>query len=233
MNERFEDVLQDLIAELKKLQETDGIVDYHERLELIKTRVNLSEEYLVSAYLARLRIDTQMHICMFQPHSVRQCLLLGRLYERAHPKNTSGSNWLNGKNNINLNQNKGLNQYKKEVDYKTGGQMVNTTTKYNNMAPKKFLSNEEMSERRAKGLCYLCDEKYTPDHYCKNKKTQLFSMEIEGDDEDIFEDVIQDHEIMENIPQVSVNTVAGTSDYRTMKVKGMHKKRVVFVLLDS
>lgn len=49
--ERFEELFDDPIVELKKLQETDGIVDYHGKFELIKTRVKLSEEYLVSAYL--------------------------------------------------------------------------------------------------------------------------------------------------------------------------------------
>lgn len=42
-----------------------------------------------------------------------------------------------------------------------------------------FLSHAEMNERRAKGLCYYCDEKFTKDHYLKHKKTQLFSMECE------------------------------------------------------
>lgn len=65
LKERFEDVGDDPIAELKQLQETNGIVEYHERFELIKTMVNLSEEYLVSAYLAGLRMDTQMHVRMF------------------------------------------------------------------------------------------------------------------------------------------------------------------------
>jgi hypothetical protein len=29
------------------------------------------------------------------------------------------------------------------------------------------LSLVEMDERRAKGLCYNCDDKYTPGHCCK------------------------------------------------------------------
>ena len=65
--ERFEDVLDDPVAELKRLQETSGIEDYHEKFELIKTRVNLNEEYLVITYLAGLRLETQMHVRMFDP----------------------------------------------------------------------------------------------------------------------------------------------------------------------
>jgi len=62
--ERFDELLDDPFSELKMLQETDGIVEYHGRFELIRTRVNLPEHYLVSAYLAGLRTDTQMHIRM-------------------------------------------------------------------------------------------------------------------------------------------------------------------------
>lgn len=48
---------------------------------------------------------------------------------------------------------------------------------------KKFLSQEEMNDRRLKGLCYYCDEKYTTGHYLKHKKTQLYTIEAEDNDE--------------------------------------------------
>lgn len=72
------------MAELKELKETDGVAAYHAKFELIRSR--LRKEYLMSAYLAGLRLDTQMHIRMFSPQSTRQCLVLGRLYEKAHPR---------------------------------------------------------------------------------------------------------------------------------------------------
>ncbi|KAL1199537.1 hypothetical protein V5N11_031646 [Cardamine amara subsp. amara] len=90
LQERFDEVLDDHVAELKALQETEGIVKYHEKFEVICVRLKLSEDYLVRTYLAGLRIDTKMHVRMFQPHSVRQCLTLGRLYELAHTKKGSG-----------------------------------------------------------------------------------------------------------------------------------------------
>lgn len=80
LKERFEEVLDDPIAELKRLQETEGIAHYHAKFEVIRNRVKLSEEYLVSAYLAGLNTDTQMHVRMFKPKAVRECLMLGRLY---------------------------------------------------------------------------------------------------------------------------------------------------------
>lgn len=80
LKERFEEILDDPMEELKELRETEGIGDYHKKFELIRTRLKMSEEYLLSAYLAGLRMDTQMHVRMFNPQSTRQCLVLGSLY---------------------------------------------------------------------------------------------------------------------------------------------------------
>lgn len=152
------------------MHETEGIVEYHERFELIKTRVNLLEEYLVSAYLAGLRMDTQMHARMFQPQSIRQCLLLEKFYEKAHPSRNVNAGWTNTKPIGSNNQGKGLLTTKKEFENKGGFSSGNVVQKNMSVQPKKFMSTEEMNERRAKGLCYFCDKKYSPDHYLKHKK---------------------------------------------------------------
>ena len=220
--ERFEDVLDDPVAELKRLQEMSGIEDYHEKFELIKTRVNLNEEYLVSTYLAGLRLETQMHVRMFDPQSIRQCLVLGRLYEKAHPphKQPYGGT------------------YTKQVPKKEFKEPTQQLTPYDQrMPPRKLLSQAELSERRAKGLCFQCDEKYTPDHYLKHKKTQIYILEVEDDVEESDMDISTEQPLVvheeNNRPQASVSAVSGVADYTTMKVRGYHEKRVIFLLLDT
>lgn len=164
VRDRFEDVLEDPIAELKQLQETDGIVTYHEKFELIRTRVNLSEDYLVSAYLAGLRLDTQMHVRMFAPKTVRECLKLGRLYEKAHPHKPV-SQGLQVRHSAPIQHTKSTAPPRRESSYGKGSGTVVTNGGSTSIPPKKFLTNAEMSERRAKGLCYYCDEKFTPEHF--------------------------------------------------------------------
>ncbi|CAL9213941.1 unnamed protein product, partial [Arabidopsis halleri] len=83
---RYNKHVDDSIAELQQLHETEGIEEYHEKFELIKSRVKLSEAYLVSVYLAGLRSDTQVNVRMFQPQTIQQCFSIGRLYEYAHPR---------------------------------------------------------------------------------------------------------------------------------------------------
>ncbi|KAL8138141.1 hypothetical protein V2J09_004142, partial [Rumex salicifolius] len=205
--ERFGEVVDDPIADLMRLRETEGIVVYHEKFESIRNRVLLSESYLVSAYLAGLRVDTQMHLRMFRPQSIRQCFTLGKLYEMAHPKSSN--------NHPPRSFFKAQDSFKKESTPAT-----TDLTKVHEVSKsgRKFLTQAEMNERRAKGLCYQCDEPYTPDHYLKHKKTQLYLMEAEENEDEI---------------QISVNAVAGVSTYRTMRVKGLCGQRALFILIDS
>lgn len=98
------------------------------------------------------------------------------------------------------------------------------------------LSQSELSERRAKSLCYFCDEKLTPEHYAlKHKKTQLFNIEMDDEGEGDEEESVFTHEeeAAKLLPKISLNAVACISDYTTLRIKGMHNKRPLFVLIDS
>lgn len=92
-----------------------------------------------------------------------------------------------------------------------------------------------MNDRRSKGLCYYCDKKYTPGHYLKHKKIQLYSMEVDDNEEffEVSEGVIQEEESRE-ISQISVSAVIGISENsRTMKVRGVYGKTILYILIDS
>lgn len=191
-----------------------------------------AEEYLLSAYLAGLRLDTQMHVRMFHPTSTRECLVLGRLYEKAHPRREGKGTWNQAKPGY--NQQKGLLSVWKE---ESGNQKEELgKPKEMNGKLKPFLTQAEMSERRAKGLCYYCDEKFTPDHYLKHKKTQLYAMECE--EEEIFHEALgyeseEEKCYAEEQARISINAISGITDYTTMKVRGTHGKKPIYVLIDS
>jgi hypothetical protein len=42
--------------------------------------------------------------------------------------------------------------------------------------PTKFIRNQEFEDRRLKGLCFWCDEKFVPGHRCRNKKVYSLSV---------------------------------------------------------
>ena len=104
--------------------------------------MKLLEQYLISAYLASLRNDSQMHVRMCQPQTVGQCFVLGRLYEMTHPlKQSTGS-----ANKSPFVKNSG--GYKKEGESKNGSPISNEPQKNPLIQPKKFLSSAEMRDRR-------------------------------------------------------------------------------------
>lgn len=90
-----------------------------------------------------------------------------------------------------------------------------------------------MSDRRAKGLCYFCDEKFWPAHYLTHKKSQLYLLDANKEEEEDAEvRAILDQQEECYTAHISVNAIVGILDYSTMKVKGVHGKRPVFVLID-
>lgn len=215
------------MAELKELKETEGIAAYHVKLELIRARLRMSEEYLISAYLAGLRLDMQMHIRMFQPQTTRQSLVLGRLYEMAHPRKSTSSGWSNQKHQLRNNQQKGLLPAKKEEE-------ATTKETVGKLGP--FLFQAEMRERRAKGLCYYCDEKFSPEYQLKHRKTQLYAMEVEEvHEEEEWENggSGKTEVVKREIAQISLNAVVGSTDYTTMRVRGTRGNKTLYILLDS
>eukprot|EP00253_Pinus_taeda_P028301 PITA_28301 len=98
----------------------------------------------------------------------------------------------------------------------------------------------EMAERRKQGLCYYCDEKYSPGHKCKEPKFfQIDATDYNSTEED---PPLDEHEPLEddnqqdNVsdePVISLHALAGISSPQTLKIRGFIKHRSVVVLIDS
>ncbi|XP_076928786.1 uncharacterized protein LOC143592869 [Bidens hawaiensis] len=89
------------------------------------------------------------------------------------------------------------------------------------------LSTKEIADKRARGECFGCTEKYSATHQCKNK--QLFSIEVWEVEEESGEPVLQ--EFLD--PQISLNAIMGVSLYSTMKVTGSTCTKPLHILIDS
>eukprot|EP00253_Pinus_taeda_P025396 PITA_25396 len=100
------------------------------------------------------------------------------------------------------------------------------------------LTPQKLGEKRAKGLCYSCDGKYTEGHKCAEKK--LFYIDCEEEqkkeqemskEEDILQEQTLDKEVMN--PTISCNALAGITTPLTINIEGQIKKKKVIVLIDS
>jgi hypothetical protein len=109
---------------------------------------------------------------------------------------------------------------------------LNNINFYPNHKPTRPVRTKEMDERRVKGLCFWCDEKFVQGHRCRNRR--LYSLCIVEDDEDNSEE----EEPMETMnvealtPHLSPQAIQGTSGCQTIKVWGKIDKCPIFILID-
>lgn len=95
-----------------------------------------------------------------------------------------------------------------------------------------------MEEKRAKGLCYSCDSKYTKGHKCAEKKLFYIDCEEEEEKEQEMskeEDILPEQSLEEEQinPTISCNALARITTPQTIKIEGQIKKKNVIVLIDS
>lgn len=89
-------------------------------------------------------------------------------------------------------------------------------------------------EKRAKGLCFTCDEKWSHNHHCKNKRELNVilgpgEVEVEtGEEEDRNEE-----EAPLTMAVISLSSVVGISHPQTMRMKGEIHGQEVVVMVDS
>jgi hypothetical protein len=97
------------------------------------------------------------------------------------------------------------------------------------------LTPQKLEERKEKGLCFNCDNKYIKGHKSGEKK--LFYIDCEEEEEQ--EQEPSQHENVEAIsfeeltPTISCNELVGIRTPQTLKFEGYIKNKKVIVLIDS
>ncbi|KAH0773154.1 hypothetical protein KY290_010291 [Solanum tuberosum] len=98
---------------------------------------------------------------------------------------------------------------------------------------KRRLTPAELSDKRAKRLCYICDEKYEQGHVYKTN-AQLFLMELEEEGVALEEEgeLLQLPEVVETC-EISIHAMIGIKGYRTFRLTGHCHKKALNILIDT
>ncbi|KAG9450237.1 hypothetical protein H6P81_010202 [Aristolochia fimbriata] len=81
--------------------------------------------------------------------------------------------------------------------------------------PFRTLTQEEMDTKRAKGICFNCDERFTPGHHCKHFQLHLMEEHMTDDSQPVLEEGDLDFTV------VSLHAISGSAPSpRTMKPFG-------------
>ncbi|GJZ40777.1 putative mitochondrial protein [Tanacetum coccineum] len=215
IKKRFESVFEDPMVELKNLKQTTSVQVYQDYFEELLNKVELNEPYAISLFIGGLKEDIAYAVRMFKPTSLIDVFNLSKLQEVLS----------NGISN-NVHRNGGF------VPRNVNNAMPNR--------PFKKLTQQELEEKRAKHLCFFCDQKYTPGHKCSG---QMYSLEVVASEEMFEEDddcvlteqgmvnAIEEEELVR--PQISLNAMTGVPSYQTMRVRGYVGKQLLHILVDS
>ncbi|KAL2330578.1 hypothetical protein Fmac_018159 [Flemingia macrophylla] len=222
--ERFGEVCEDPMAELMRLRQRGTVTDYHNDFDAIVSRIELSESHQLSCFLGGLKLEIQMMVRMFQPTSVMKAFSLAKMYENA---------------NATANTAKPFSRIPKLNPVTKPPLLPNPPKPVDNNKPKthttKQLTPAFMSERRAKGLCYFCDEPFTPEHSRTHKKLQIHVMELDdtSDSEEVVDPADDSTVDIYSDPLISVNALTGVTKFKTMRVTGQSRKKPLHILIDS
>ncbi|KAF8377757.1 hypothetical protein HHK36_031142 [Tetracentron sinense] len=155
LNDRFGPTkFEDQAGPLAKLRQTSTLRDYQAEFEKLANRTEgLSEAFLTSCFICGLRDDICLDVQIFRPTSLTSAIGLARLQEEKMAARCR----LNRSDMPRPN----LTVTNKVVEYKPTFSTI------------KRLTPVEAQERRKRGLCYNCDEKFHPGHKCKEQKLFL------------------------------------------------------------
>ncbi|KAA8517478.1 hypothetical protein F0562_017771 [Nyssa sinensis] len=201
----------DFFGELTKLQQTGSVREYQTQFEKLLAKAgSLSQTQQVSCFVSGLKESIKVDVLAGRPNSLSAAISLARLYEAR-----------------NLSQRRAINSEVKK------GEPLNRSAATNRPTlPVRKMSPAEIAERREKGLCYNCNEKFSSGHRCR----KLFVIEAcrEDDDSDVImeeEDVVEDG--VEARPEISFHAISGTHAPETMRVNGSIGHIATIVLVDS
>ena len=96
-------------------------------------------------------------------------------------------------------------------------------------------TDQELQHKRERGLCYRCDDKWSAGHRCRRRELSVL-VAMEGDDvgEENEPEVEEggEPESETTPPEISLNSVVGLSNPKTMKLGGTIKGEHVVVMID-
>ncbi|GKD85199.1 gypsy/ty3 retroelement polyprotein [Tanacetum coccineum] len=233
--QRFGTVFDDPISEMRKIKYQSNAKDYQDVFDTLLSRVDVSEEHVVSFYLGGLPDEIEMGVRMFKPTTLAYAYQLTNYQEATleamRKKNKAAMSSQQGRVGGNGN---GYGSNVKTPLLPLPSPTANWKTKPNTLATvpvRKQMTQKEYQEKRAQNLCFYCDQKYTPCHKCSG---QLFSIVLLANEEWENEEeyIEEENPIPEEVLQVSLNALNGANSFQTLRITGKIRKHEVHILVD-
>ncbi|CAA0830747.1 Unknown protein, partial [Striga hermonthica] len=208
---------------LTRIRQTSSLREYIREFERLACRVrDWPEEALVGAFIGGFKFDLAAEVRLERPDTMHDAMEVAQRREDHLVATRRGR----ADARISDARRTGPSQVpavvRPAVNTRPAGALV------------RHLSPEEVKRQREKGLCFKCEEKFTPGHQCK----QAFVIEVANPDDkevEVEEEPPQDDETEDfrDEPGISMHAMAGIRGPRTMRLPAWVKDRKVMVLVDN
>ncbi|KAF7810390.1 Retrotransposable element Tf2 [Senna tora] len=250
---------------LNWLQCTVG--DYRERFELLSAPLkDATKEILIGFYQNGLKEEVRAELRMTQAQNLIDIMDMSQKVEERNevvnklreeqmkkalrpiqlpkwsvaPTKPNFTKFTSLSNSTLLNANASASAATKSSDVKGNteqrtGSMSTSSSKKNY----RRLTDEEIKRKRELGECFMCDDKWSPSHKCKNKRLSVIVLsELDEDTEDeeefCFEaDEVKDDRTVGTLMSISLNSVVGITNEKTMKLMGKVRGKEVLIMIYS
>lgn len=162
-------------AQLFKLTHSTSAAEYYHQFTVLANRVEgLTDEALMDCFLSGLKEPIRREVVAQTPTSLLRAGSLARLFDE---KNSMGF--------VFKRESTGPSSYFRSSPVSSASSTISSKPSSSSLPPLlskpnsrpfpqyKKLPHTEMLLCREKGLCFTCDEKYTREHDCPNKKCML------------------------------------------------------------
>nr|GEU31271.1 transposon Ty3-G Gag-Pol polyprotein [Tanacetum cinerariifolium] len=201
---------------LHRLKQSTTTVIYQETFERLSNRVEgLLESFLVGCFICELKDEIRLEDKLKKPRRLVEAMGMARLVEE---KNNLARKPFTPNRNV---SNPGI----------LGS---DPTIRLALPAPKpiRHLSNNEARKRREKGLCYYCDDKYTPGHKCSKPQFFMIGDAEEIENENPTNDALET-QADEVQGEISFHAISETILPQTLRLPRRIQNKDVVVLVDG
>jgi hypothetical protein len=180
-------LFEDFFGDLSKLKQMGTVRDYQIQFERLLSRVGrLAPDHQLGCFISGLKETIRTEVQAARPTNLSAAVGMARLYEAKHQAQRRPT----------LTDNR---RSPNEPPMPSSALTRGRTTQI------KRLTAEEVKERREKGLCFNCDEKFVPGHRC----AKLFWLEVLAAEEEPPLDHSLDEEEEGETPAISLHAISG------------------------
>uniref|UniRef100_A0A2N9EN79 Ty3 transposon capsid-like protein domain-containing protein n=1 Tax=Fagus sylvatica TaxID=28930 RepID=A0A2N9EN79_FAGSY len=216
---------------LTKLKQTHSIAAYKSQFELTSNRVrDLSDMHKLSCFMSGMKDEIRLAVKMQGPRNLGEAYALAKIQEEylTTVKRSTRPTYEPSRDSWVQSQ---AQQGAARVEIKSGD------SKQFSARPSmqvQRLTPMQMSERRKKGLYYNCDERWSSDHRCKDRKLYLIE-EVEDEEAELVE--IREEEVEAELEEakaeITLCALLGSTSPSTMRVIAIVNGQTTVVLLDT